>query len=139
MIITRNNGSRWRRGGTKGWALRPWALALGLLALVWSGGAMAHAIILSSTPQAGTTVPGPDADVMLRYNSRLDLGRSRLSLILPDHSLKPLKVIADPAQPAALGARLEGLAPGAYMLHWQVLAVDGHMTRGNIPFTVGER
>jgi methionine-rich copper-binding protein CopC len=28
------------------------------------------------------------------------------------------------------------LAPGAYTLHWQVLAVDGHITRGNVPFTV---
>jgi methionine-rich copper-binding protein CopC len=28
------------------------------------------------------------------------------------------------------------VAPGAYVLRWQVLAVDGHITRGDVPFTV---
>jgi methionine-rich copper-binding protein CopC len=28
------------------------------------------------------------------------------------------------------------LAPGDYRLRWQVLAYDGHITRGEIPFTV---
>ena len=26
--------------------------------------------------------------------------------------------------------------PGAYVVRWQVLAVDGHITRGDVPFTV---
>jgi len=30
----------------------------------------------------------------------------------------------------------DALAPGDYVLHWQVLAVDGHITRGDIPFSV---
>jgi methionine-rich copper-binding protein CopC len=28
------------------------------------------------------------------------------------------------------------LAPGNYTIRWQVLAVDGHITRGDVPFTV---
>ena len=28
------------------------------------------------------------------------------------------------------------LQPGAYTLRWQVLAIDGHITRGDVPFTV---
>jgi len=28
------------------------------------------------------------------------------------------------------------LAPGAHVLRWQVLAIDGHITRGDVPFTV---
>ena len=28
------------------------------------------------------------------------------------------------------------LTPGAYVMRWQVLAVDGHITRGDVPFTV---
>ena len=27
-------------------------------------------------------------------------------------------------------------APGAYVVRWQVLAIDGHITRGDVPFTV---
>jgi methionine-rich copper-binding protein CopC len=29
------------------------------------------------------------------------------------------------------------LAAGGYVLRWQVLAIDGHITRGDIPFAVG--
>jgi methionine-rich copper-binding protein CopC len=28
---------------------------------------------------------------------------------------------------------------GAYVVRWQVLAVDGHITRGDVPFTVTGR
>ena len=28
------------------------------------------------------------------------------------------------------------LKPGAYTLRWQALALDGHITRGDVPFTV---
>ncbi len=130
-----NRGRRWAG------ALRAFCvLALGVMATVgWSGQVQAHAIIQSATPAAGSKVAGPDVDVALRFNSRLDLRRSRLSLTLPDGSRKPLSAANNPAEPAQLGVRLQGLASGGYVLHWQVLAVDGHMTRGNIPFTVGER
>ena len=116
-------------------------LAFGALAAaaVWPGAAAAHAILQSSVPAVGSTVAGPDLEVALSYNSRLDQQRSRLGLTLPDGTRKPLTLIQNPAQPWVLAAKLGGLAPGAYILHWQVLAVDGHMTRGNVPFTVGER
>jgi methionine-rich copper-binding protein CopC len=35
-----------------------------------------------------------------------------------------------------LTARIAGIQPGSYRLRWQVLALDGHITRGDIPFTV---
>jgi len=35
-----------------------------------------------------------------------------------------------------LSARAQQLAPGKYTLRWQALAVDGHITRGEVPFTV---
>ncbi|TAI60323.1 copper resistance protein CopC, partial [Bradyrhizobium sp. Leo170] len=35
-----------------------------------------------------------------------------------------------------LDAEAKGLSPGAWRLRWQVLSVDGHITRGDIPFTV---
>ena len=30
------------------------------------------------------------------------------------------------------------LKPGSYAVRWQVLAVDGHITRGDVPFVVQE-
>jgi len=113
------------------------ALALGAAGLPGET-VQAHAIIESVTPAAGATVSGPDVDFLLRFNSRLDHKRSRLSLRGPDRASRPLPVILPAADPAALSARATGLTPGAWVLHWQVLAVDGHMTRGDIPFSVGK-
>jgi methionine-rich copper-binding protein CopC len=95
----------------------------------------AHAVLVESTPVQNSTIPGPDIDVKLRFNLRVDRARSRLTLTLPDGQTIPLKV-ADADAPDTLVARATGLARGAYQLHWQVLAVDGHITRGDIPFSV---
>ena len=37
--------------------------------------------------------------------------------------------------PDIIDAHLD-LTPGAYIIRWQVLAVDGHITRGDVPLTV---
>jgi methionine-rich copper-binding protein CopC len=38
--------------------------------------------------------------------------------------------------PAAAHAHAEGLTPGDWSLAWQALSIDGHITRGEIPFRV---
>lgn len=98
--------------------------------------AAAHAIIVSSDPAVDAVVR-PSLPVMLRFNSRIDRERSRLTLLRPDGSSQPVALAPD-GQPDTLAAKLEGLAPGQYRLRWQVLAIDGHITRGDIPFAVGE-
>lgn len=98
--------------------------------------AAAHAIIVSSDPAVDAVVR-PSLPVMLRFNSRIDRERSRLTLLRPDGSSQPVALAPD-GRPDTLAAKLEGLAPGHYRLRWQVLAIDGHITRGDIPFAVGE-
>jgi methionine-rich copper-binding protein CopC len=96
--------------------------------------AAAHAILLASTPAiGGTAQPGP-AVLEFRFNSRIDRARSVLRLTRPDGSRTELPIAAGPG-PDILRAAAD-LVPGAYTLRWQVLAVDGHITRGDVPFTV---
>jgi methionine-rich copper-binding protein CopC len=95
----------------------------------------AHAILISSTPAAKSEVSGPDLLVSLRFNSRIDAKRSRLILVSPSGTGQLLSIAANSA-PDALEAPVKGLKSGAYILRWQVLAVDGHITRGEIPFSV---
>ena len=97
--------------------------------------ARAHALILSSEPAAGAVVHGASVAVLLRFNSRIDQERSRLVLVRTDGS-ETVVSLGDAATPDKLAATLAGLAPGDYRLRWQVLAIDGHITRGDIPFTV---
>ena len=105
------------------------ALALG------SGRAGAHAIVVSAQPAVDAVVHGTTAEVVLRFNSRIDRERSRLLLVRADGSSTAL-ALEDTPSPDTLVAKAAGLAPGPYRLRWQVLAIDGHITRGDIPFTV---
>jgi copper resistance protein C len=105
------------------------------LALATSHGAKAHALVVESSPAADSSASGSALDIMLRFNSRLDHERSRLTLIAPDGTNHRLAVSND-SPPNMLKAKTSGLKPGAYKLRWQVLAIDGHITRGDIPFRV---
>jgi len=100
-----------------------------------TGTCMAHAILVQSQPAAGASVPAGKLEMSFSYNSRIDRARSRLALSNPDHSLTILK-ISPAGPPNAITASANLTSPGAYVLRWQVLAVDGHITRGDVPFTV---
>jgi hypothetical protein len=107
-----------------------------LTAILVPSFAWAHAILEDSTPPAGGSVHAGSIDVRLRYNSRVDRGRSRLTLTSPDHTQAPVPISPD-GPPDIMTTHLD-LKPGDYVLRWQVLAVDGHITRGDVPFAVTE-
>jgi methionine-rich copper-binding protein CopC len=97
-------------------------------------GARAHAILEDSQPPIGGVVAAGKLTLRLRYNSRIDRARSRLTLTRPDRTQVVLPIDPD-GPPDLMTARIE-LTPGSYSVRWQVLAVDGHITRGDVPFTV---
>jgi len=96
----------------------------------------AHAILKDSSPAPNSTVAGPDVALKLQFNVRIDAGRSKLQLVNPDNSVIDLTVDKQ-SSPDTLTAQMTGLRAGQYKIHWQVLAPDGHITRGEIPFKVG--
>ena len=114
-------------------------LLLSVVAVLASTGlarpAAAHAVLVDSQPKLhGTVPPGPVA-IAFRYNSRIDARRSRLLVIRADKTETVLPMLPD-APDDQLLAQVD-LTPGQYTVRWQVLAVDGHITRGDVPFTVG--
>ncbi len=92
--------------------------------------AHAHAILIDSTPAAGSSVPAGPQRVMLRFNSRIDPARSRLLLLGTPGTLPIMQ-----SGPAELVTTVT-LVPGRTVLRWQVLAIDGHVTRGDLVFGV---
>jgi methionine-rich copper-binding protein CopC len=115
------------------------AALLGLALLFAAPGlALAHAIVVSSSPALDSAVPGPEIMVTVKFNSRIDHQRSRLSIIDAAGAAQEL-TLEDKTPVDALIGKATGLAPGKYKVRWQVLAVDGHITRGDIPFTVKAR
>jgi len=95
----------------------------------------AHAILMQSTPKLGSTVKGPDVDIVLRFNVRIDASRSRVRLLAPDGTVSTL-ALANQTSPDSLQTHATRLMPGVYKIQWQVLASDGHISRGEISFTV---
>jgi copper resistance protein C len=95
----------------------------------------AHAILKETSPAAHSQVAGPDVPVKLKFNVRVDSTRSKLQLLHPDNSVTDL-AIEKQTSADTLVTNANGLKPGAYSVRWQVLAPDGHITRGEIPFTV---
>jgi len=78
-------------------------------------------------------VPQGPVDILLQYNSRIDIAHSRVSLVDPAGKVTALTAAAGSA-PGSLSAVGTTDAPGTWIIRWQVLSVDGHITRGDIPF-----
>ncbi len=97
--------------------------------------ASAHAVLVASTPAAHQTTHGASLPVKLKFNSRVDGPHCTLALVRDGGLATPLILAAQPA-PDTIAAAAEHLASGSYVLRWQALAADGHITRGEIPFTV---
>ncbi len=108
-------------------------LAAGLL-LGATASAEAHAILVESTPAINAALPAGPLALRLRFNSRIDATRSRLIAIGADGVPRTLKL--DPALPPDVLAAHADLPVGSWRLRWQVLATDGHITRGDVPFTL---
>ena len=96
---------------------------------------LAHAVVVASQPAANATVPAGAIAIRLQFNSRIDAARSRLTLVAPDGKEGSLAAAVGDA-PGALAARARAETAGRWTLRWQVLSLDGHVTRGEVPFRV---
>jgi hypothetical protein len=111
------------------------AIALVLMVVAVPRVVLAHAVLVESSPAINATVQGPDVGVMMKFSSRVDGARSTLMLSTSNGQSKSLAIEKQSA-PNALTTHVTQLSAGKYAIHWQVLATDGHVTRGEIPFNV---
>jgi methionine-rich copper-binding protein CopC len=111
------------------------ALALLLDALMLPGSrAEAHAIIVTSKPAANSTVSAGAVDIVLQFNSLIDASLSRVDVV--DAAGKIIAASITDQGKGVLASQVSVEAPGKWRVRWQVLSTDGHITRGEIPFTV---
>ncbi len=97
--------------------------------------ALAHAVLVDSTPKANETVHGSSLQIDLKFNSRVDGARSTIQLATADGAVKTLD-LSTQTSPNEIVTHADGLHKGTYTLRWQALSSDGHITRGQIPFQV---
>jgi copper resistance protein C len=95
----------------------------------------AHAALKASSQAAGSVVAGSGFPVTPAFNVRVDAARSRLGPLMQEARTTPLPA-GKQASPDTLASKLSGLRSGPYTIPRQVLAPDGYISRGEIPFTV---
>ena len=122
---------RWlrARGGVTG--------LLAALALALPVPAGAHALLVEALPTEAAALPVAPAQLVLRFNSRIEHRLCQAALVDGAGTRRPLAVEAD-APPDRLIAALPVLAPGSYTVDWQVLSVDGHRVAGQLHFSVAQ-
>ena len=96
--------------------------------------ALAHAHLVTSVPEPSSSVHGPDVAIDLKFNSRVEMKGSMITLVLPGGATQRLTLDSQ-SNDVNLDAHAR-LKPGKYTLRWQALSTDGHITRGEIPFSV---
>lgn len=97
--------------------------------------AEAHAIVVGSTPAPNSIVAAGRVDIRLNFNSAIDRRLSGMSVACADGAELPITLLDAP--PGVLAGMVDLTPASACVLHWQVLSQDGHITRGDIPFSVG--
>jgi hypothetical protein len=116
------------------------AMLLGVSAATMAlspGIASAHAIVVAAQPAMNSTVGQGELEIRLDFNSQVDTKWSRLSLQRPDGS-EVVIALAPDAPAGVLAGRAQATVSGRWKLRWQVLSLDGHITRGEVRFSVRE-
>jgi methionine-rich copper-binding protein CopC len=117
---------------------RAFAVALGVqtaAVALMPGIALAHAIVLAAQPAMNSTVALGELALRLHFNSRIDSRRSRLTLQRPDGTEMTVALVPG-APPGVLAGVAKAMEEGRWTLRWQVLSLDGHLTRGEVSFSV---
>lgn len=101
--------------------------------------AFAHANLISSDPPAGAVLAASPASIVLDFSEEVDPALATLRLVDADNREVPVgPAVIDPASPRQLQLELPPLPESAYNAVWQVRSlVDGHITYGSVPFSVG--
>lgn len=114
--------------------IRRVTLAAVAAVLLVTSPAVAHSLLLESSPAAEATLTTPPPQLTLRFNNRIEKRLSRINLL--DERGVPLALTIAVADGGAdrLTAAVPPLAPGAYRVEWHVLSTDGHVVSGSFGF-----
>jgi copper transport protein len=119
--------------------------SLACLAVVLGGalwlpqGAAAHALLIASTPAAGSTLSEPPSEVVLTFGEAPDPKLTTVRVLDTsgaDQADGPVQPVA--GEPEKLKVSLKPLSDGVFTVAWRTVStVDGHVAAGSFAFGVG--
>jgi methionine-rich copper-binding protein CopC len=115
----------------------PSAAAGLVLSLGLPGQADAHARLVTATPAANAMAMPAPTELRLKFSEGLELKFAKVTVTGPDKravATGPAKLAPDD-ETALIVPLPAPLAEGKYEVEWQVVAKDGHKTKGAYGFT----
>jgi methionine-rich copper-binding protein CopC len=109
------------------------------LCLFTVAAAFAHAHLVRATPAEGGTVKDTPAEVVLKFNERLEPAFS--AAVIRDRAGKQVDKAdahVDKSDRTVVRVSLPPLDAGVYTVEWRVMSSDSHKVNGNFTFKVGE-
>lgn len=111
-------------------------LALAAVALAPAAPAFAHAHVVSSTPAANAAIAAPKK-VSVTFSEKLVPAFSKLEISMVGMKMAVPVKSAVSADGKTLTATPTGaFMKGSYVIKWSAAAVDGHKSKGTIPFKI---
>ncbi len=125
---------RFRSRGTRRFAAR---LAVALAALVAAPAAMAHATVVSTSPENNEVVPTSPAQVSIVYSEPVETAFGGVRVFNNEGERVDEGALERPDDKTVAVALNPELADGTYTVTWSVVSADTHPIRGAFVFHVG--
>lgn len=100
--------------------------------------ALAHAQLVSSSPEQSSTLSEPPQTVTLEFTEPIDPGFVELAVIGPDR-VSHWEAAAPAVKGVRVSAPIRPLGPaGRYAIKYRVLSADGHPVSGAVTFSLSK-
>jgi len=100
--------------------------------------AQAHAVVTESSLRTTPIPVGKATEVVLYFNSGVELALSRVFLVSAGDVYQPVE-IKNGKKPGEMLIHLPALAEGDYAIKYKVFAADGHLTEDVLRFHVAAK
>lgn len=118
---------------------RIFALVVALLAL-GAGPAFSHATLVSSSPEANSTVDEMPSSISLEFNERLlvlgEKSGNQISLIGPAGDAVALENFSVVDEKLSVSVTDRDFLPGTYLVEYRAVSADGHVIENKYEFTL---
>ncbi len=98
-----------------------------------------HAVLRSSVPAAGASVPVAPTALSLTFSEKIDLPLARVTILARGRDTIPTGTFTSENGATVMVPVVRLLAPGSYTVKYRVAGSDGHPMGGSFTFTVAPK
>lgn len=111
-------------------------LTLAAIALAPAAPVFAHAHVVKSTPAANAAIAAPKT-VSVTFSEKLVPAFSKLEISMAGMNMAvPVKTAVSADGKTMVGTPSGAFSKGNYVINWSAASVDGHKSKGSIPFKI---